>query len=95
MRSYNLFNKEQFMATKIKVSPSEIEGLAKEFIKPLKELHEFTKAENGTLEYKWEMIIREILKKQKTGKFENKDKLITINKKVKDYVEEFFSKYET
>lgn len=69
----------------------ELELLAKKYVNSKRELHEFTKAGDGPIEYKWEMILREILNKLKTGSYENKEKLVTINKKIKDYVEEFFS----
>ena len=73
--------------------PKDIETLAKEYVSSKKELQEFTKAKDGPVEYKWEVILREILKKLKTGNYENKEKIITINKRIRDYVEEFFSVY--
>ncbi|APJ04068.1 hypothetical protein [Silvanigrella aquatica] len=81
------------MSSKSENAPPDLESLAKEYVNSKKELQEFTKAEEGPVEYKWELVLREIIRKMKTGHIENKDRLITINKKIKDYVEEFFSKH--
>ena len=74
-------------------SPMDIEVLARKYVSSKKELQEFTKAKDGPVEYKWEIILREILRKINTGNYENKEKIITINKRIKDYVDEFFSVY--
>jgi hypothetical protein len=81
------------MAKKSDNRQKDIETLAREYVSSKKELQEFTKAKDGPVEYKWEIILREILKKKNTGSYENKEKVITINKRIRDYVEEFFSVY--